>query len=90
METCVIGLVVGTGLTLLHIFLNYKVRDRDWWEEREQEMAGLSSGLHKVVAENVKLRVSLAAGEMTEEGKKVATMTMAALDAEIAAAKKAA
>jgi hypothetical protein len=38
-----------------------------------------------LAAENAKLRVSLAAGEMTEEGKKVATITMAALDAVIAA-----
>ncbi len=83
-----IGAVVGTGLTLLHVFLNYKVRDRDWWEEREQEMAGLSSGLHKEVAENARLRVSLAAGEMTVDAKKVATMTMAALDADIAIAKE--
>ena len=35
----------------------------------------------KVTAENAKLRVALAAGVMTEEGKKVAAMTTAALDA---------
>ena len=37
----------------------------------------------RLTAENAKLRVALAAGEMTEEGKKVAAMTMAALDAVI-------
>ncbi len=83
-----IGAVVGAGLTLLTIFGNFKVRDGDWWEEQEEEMAGLTSGLQKEVAENARLRVSLAAGEMTEDAKKVATMTMAALDAEIATAKE--
>jgi hypothetical protein len=87
--TFVIGAVIGTGLTLLTIFLNFKVKDRDWWEEQEQEMAGLRSGLHKVVAENAQLRVALAAGEMTEDAKKVATMTLAALDADIATPKEA-
>ena len=81
-------MVVGAGLTLLTIFLNFKVRDREWWEEREEEMAGSTSGLRKEVAENARLRVALAAGEMTEDAKKVATMTMAALDADIATAKE--
>ena len=88
METFLFGLVVGAGLTLLMIFLNFKVRDREWWEKREQEMAALSSGLHKAVAENARLRVALAAGEMTADAKKVTTMTMAALDADIATAKE--
>ena len=81
-----IGLAIGIGLTLLVIFLNYQVRDREWWEEHEQEVAGLRSGLDKVVAENAQLRVVLAAGEMTEDAKKVATMTMAAFDATITTA----
>jgi hypothetical protein len=84
-----IGAVVGAGLTLLHIFLNFKVRDREWWEEHEKEVAGLRSGLQKEVAENARLRVSHAAGEMSEDANKVATMTMAALDADIATATEA-
>lgn len=81
-----IGLAIGIGLTLLMIFTSCKVRDREWWEEHEQEVAGLRSGLDKVVAENAQLRVALAAGDMTEDAKKVATMTMAALDATITTA----
>jgi hypothetical protein len=30
-----IGVVVGAGLPLLTIFSNFKMRDRDWWEEQE-------------------------------------------------------
>jgi hypothetical protein len=36
--------------------------------------------LYALVAENAHLRLSLAAGEMKEDSKKIATMTMAALD----------
>lgn len=80
-----IGVVVGAGLTLLTIFLNFVVKTRESWEEHEQTMAAAHSCVRKVVAENAQLRVALAAGEMTADGKKVATMTMAALETVIAA-----
>lgn len=79
-----IGAVVGIGFTLLVIFGNYKVEDREWWEEYERETAAVRSGLKKAVAENSQLRVALAAAEMTEDAKKVATMTLASFDAAIA------
>jgi hypothetical protein len=78
-----IGAVVGAGLTLLGIFGNYKVERREWWEEYERKTAATHSGLEKAVAENAQLRVALAAAEMTDDARKVATMTMAALDASI-------
>ncbi len=87
MEAFLIGLVIGAvvsaGVTLLGIFMNYKVEDREWWEKHEQEVAGLRSGLNKMAAKNAELRVALAAAERTEDAKKVATMTLAALEANI-------
>jgi len=80
----VIGAVVGAGLCLATIFAEFKVKTKESWEEQEQEMAAAHSCVEKVVAENVQLRVALAAGEMTEDAKKVAAMTMAALDPVIA------
>lgn len=84
------GVVIGAGLTLLTIFLNYEVKDREWWEEHERKVTGLHSGLNKMVAENAELRVALAVAERTEDAKKVAAMTLAALNADIAPAKEAA
>ena len=80
-----IGAVVGAGLTLAAILGAFKVKTKESWEEQEQKMEALRSCFHAMVAINAKLRVSIAAGEMTEDGKKVATMTMAALDAVMAA-----
>lgn len=79
MVTVLIGPLVGAGITLLWMFLNFQVRKKEWWEEQERKMAIAHSCVEKVVAENVQLRVALAAGEMTEDAKKVAAMTMAAL-----------
>ena len=84
------GLVVGAGVTSLVIFMNYKVEKKEWWEEHEREVAGLHSGLNKMVAENAELRVALAAAEWTDDAKRVAAMTMSALNADIATAKEAA
>ena len=83
------GLVIGIGLTLLGIFMRYKVEDREWWEEYEREVTGLRSGLNKMVAENAELRVALAAAERTEDAKKVAAMTLAALGTTITTATEA-
>lgn len=80
------GLVIGAGLALVGIFGNYKVQDREWWEEHERKVTGLHSGLNKMVAENAELRVAIAAAERTEDAKKVAAMTLAALGTTITAA----
>ena len=84
METYLIGAVLGAGVVLATIFLNFKVKTNESWEEREQEMDAIRSCFHVIVAANAKLRVSLAAGAMTEDGRKVAALTMAALDAVMA------
>lgn len=80
-----IGLAIGAGLALLMIFLNYKVKDREWWEKQERAMEVAHSCTRKLVAENAQLRVAFAAAEVTEDAKKVATMTMAAFETNITA-----
>jgi len=73
-----IGAGIGAGFTLLVIFTYFKVKEREWWEEQKREMEAAYTCAHKVAAENVKLRVALAAAEVTEDAKKVAAVTMAA------------
>jgi hypothetical protein len=89
MVTFLIGAVVGAGLAVLTIFQEFDVKTKESWEQQERKMATAHSCVEKVVAENVQLRVALAAGEMTEDAKKVAAMTMAALDTDIAVEKTA-
>ncbi len=90
LTTLLIGAAIGAGLAVAAILGGFKVQTKESWQEEQASGTAMRTCLWRVTAENAKLRVSLAAGEMTEEGKKVATMTMAALDAVIAAAKKAA
>ena len=54
---------------------------KEKWQEFQMEMNAHRRHGDKVTAENAKLRVALADGVLTEEGKKVAAMTTAALDA---------
>ena len=80
-----IGIALGVGATLGVIFGEYKVKTKEAWEQEERRHENTSTCLVLVQAENARLRVALAAGEMTEEGKRVAAMTMAALRAVISA-----
>lgn len=82
-----IGFAVGAGMALTSIFTGFKVKTKEQWEEYEAQRLSWRTCLDKVTAENANLRVALAAGEMTEDGKKVAAMTMAALETIIAAEK---
>ena len=89
MVTILIGAAIGASLTAAVVFGGFKVLTREAWEEHEVTTNAMRTRVSALTAENAKLRVSLAAGEMTEDGKKVAAMTMAALDAVIAAEKPA-
>jgi len=82
--TLVMSAVFGAGIMLAVILVCFKLHTKEKWQAFELEMATQRKHADKVTAENSKLRVALAAGEMTEEGKKVAAMTMAALDVVIA------
>jgi hypothetical protein len=88
LTTILIGVFIGAALTLEFILVNFEVQTKKAAEEISANIKAMLTGFYRLNAENAKLRVSVAAGEMTEEGKKVAAMTMAALDAVIAAAKK--
>jgi hypothetical protein len=73
----VIGAIVGAG-AIVGIF-DVRSREKAIEEQRNTEtwktLAFLANG------QNARLRVSIAAGGLTEEGKKIAAMTIAALDA---------
>lgn len=73
-----IGVVVGVGVTLAGIFTNYVVKDRESWEKEEREREAAHTCAQEVLADNLKLRVALAAAEMTPEAKQVAAVTMVA------------
>jgi ApbE superfamily uncharacterized protein (UPF0280 family) len=88
LEMFLFGFALGTGLTLLWIFGNYKVKKREWWEGQTQAMDAARTCLQKLVAENAQLRVALATAEMTGDAKKVAAMAMAAMETDITATEK--
>ena len=83
MTTFLIGAAIGVGLTVAFVLNACKVHTKVKWKEFEVEMATQRKQVYMVTAENARLRVSLAAGELTGDGKKVAAMTMAALNAVI-------
>lgn len=83
-----IGAAIGAFFALSVIFGEFKVMTKKAWEEEEKRHDAAFTCLLLLQAENAKLRVALATGEMTEDGKKIATMTMAALKALITAAKQ--
>lgn len=80
MTLFLIGAAIGAGITLGVVFDRYKLHTKKDWQEFQFEIAAQRQYFDKVTAENAKLRVALAAGEMTEDGRKVAAMTMASLD----------
>ena len=77
----VISAAFGAGLTLAILLVCFKMQTKEAWQRFQLEMNAHRKHVDKWTAENSKLRVALAAGEMTQDAKKVAAMTMAALDA---------
>lgn len=88
MVTFLVGAVVGVGLTVAVILGAFKVQTKESWEADYLLVDGVHSRADALAAENARLRLSLAAGEMTEDGKKVAALAMAALRAVSSAACK--
>lgn len=84
-----IGLAVGAVWALSAIFSLCVVRTKQSEREHEVGMETMINCAFSLHAENAKLRLALAAGAMTEEGKKIAAMTTTALDSVIAAEKEA-
>src|SRR5262245_3648975 len=79
MELLLIGAVAGAVVTAAVMVTHFVVTKKEEWEEIMLMKTALRNRVHTLTAENAKLRVALSVGEMTEDGKKVAAMTMAAL-----------
>jgi hypothetical protein len=90
LTTLLIGTAIGAGLAVAVILGAFELRTKEMCKEQEVATRTFIMRIFTLTAENAQLRVALATGEMTEDGKKIAAMTMATLDAVIAAAKKAA
>ena len=88
MVTFLVGVALGFAWALGAIFSICVVRTKESWKEHEAGMDAMLDCVFLRQAENTKLRLALAAGAMTDEGKKIATKAMAALDSVIAAAKE--
>jgi len=84
-----IGAGIGAGIAVGIILNVYEVQKKEAARESRQLLAGILSRLYAVEAENAKLRMSLAAGEMTTQGKTIAARVMAALDVAHAEAEEA-
>ena len=73
----VIGAIYGAG-AIVGMF-DVRSREKAAKEQRNSETWHTLAFL--ATAQNARLRVSIAEGGLTEEGKKIAAMTMAAVDA---------
>lgn len=79
LTTILIGTAIGAGLAVAVILGTFELRTKEGWKEHELTTRALIMRIFMLTAENAQLRVSLAAGEMPEDEKKVAAMTIAAL-----------
>ncbi len=84
-----IGIALGVGATLGVIFGEFEVKTKEAWAHEEKQQERTFMCMTMLLSKIGKLRLALAAGHMTEEGKKVAAMTMAALDAVASAERRA-
>jgi len=80
----VIGAIVGAGA----IVGTFDVRSRQKAAEGRRSNEIWKTLAFLAHAQNARLRVSIAAGGLTEEGKKIAAMTMTALDAATATGRR--
>jgi hypothetical protein len=84
-----IGIALGVGATLGVIFGEFEVKTKEAWAHEEKQQERTFMCMTMLLSQIGKLRVALAAGHMTGEGKKVAAMTMAALDTVASAERRA-
>ena len=87
--TILIGAVIGAALAVGVIINAFEVETKESGKASRQISVALRSRVYVLTAENAKLRLSLAAGEMTEDGKTIAATAIAALDAVHAEAEEA-
>lgn len=79
--TLLIGVAIGACLACGVIFSLCVVTKKEDWEAQHELNMAVCMRVFQLEAENARLRLGLAAGEMTEDGKRIATMVMAALAA---------
>ena len=84
MITFLIGAVIGGFVVGAFILGTFKVLSKEQWREHEVTTRALWRNVDGLMAENAKFEVALSAGQMTDDGKKVAAMTMEALNGVIA------
>lgn len=89
MVTILIGAAIGAVVCAAAILGGFEVKTREAWEQAERRHETTHACLFLLIAQNAKLRVALAAGQMSDDAKKVAAMTMAALETVISAERKA-
>lgn len=75
----IIYAIIGAGLAAAVMVGTFKIMTKEAWEEQETRHTSTTACMHMLMAENAKLRIALATGYLTEDAKKIATMTMAAL-----------
>jgi cell shape-determining protein MreC len=80
---------IGAAIVLGFILNVYEVQKKEAARESRQLSAAIQSRLYALEAENAKLRMWLASGEMTTQGKTIAAKVMAALDVAHAEAEEA-
>ncbi len=86
--TLLIGVALGACWACGVIFGTCEVQTKENCKaDRELRMA-VCMRVFQLEAENARFRLALAAGEMTGDGKKIATMAIAALNAVITAARE--
>ena len=78
--TFLIGAGIGAAIAVGIILNVFEVQKKEAARETRQLSAAVQSRLYALEAENAKLRMWLAAGEMTTQGKTIAAKVMAALD----------
>jgi hypothetical protein len=79
LTTILIGAAIGAGLAVAVILGAFELRTKEMCKEQEVATRTFIMRIFTLTAENAQLRVSLAAGDMPEDQKKVAAMTIAAL-----------
>lgn len=79
--TLLIGVALGACWACGVIFGTCEVQTKENWKADHELRMAVCMRVFRLEAENARLRLFVAAGEMPEGGKKIATMAMAALEA---------
>lgn len=79
--TLLIGVAIGACWAYGAISERCELQTKENWKADQELTMAVCMRVFRLEAENARLRLFIAAGEMPEGGKKIATMAMAALEA---------